>query len=180
MTQRSFTTTYFRTVASAIILHFKWQNQTVSKLVSELIHQLCVLIVINMHHIKEALHLSWTQSQKRGREKRFFDIMPLLKHCQGSSLFNYRKILWDLQKDAVFLFGWNDSHSPPGHRPELSWCLPLGVKLRQGHLHFTGKTASPGFGLIALFSLHAEAPASVGSSCNTEFELRWTNSLDRV
>lgn len=69
MAQRSFTTTYFRTVTSAIILHFKWQNQTVSKLVSELIHQLCVLIVINMHHIKEALRLSCSQSQKRERKK---------------------------------------------------------------------------------------------------------------
>lgn len=70
MTQRSFTTTYFHTVASAIILHFKWQNQSVSKLVSKLIHQLCVLIVINMHHIKEALHLSSSQSQKGEREKK--------------------------------------------------------------------------------------------------------------
>lgn len=65
MTQRSFTTTYFHTVASAIILHFKWQNQTVSKLVPKLIQQLCVLIVINMHCIKEALLLSCSQSQKR-------------------------------------------------------------------------------------------------------------------
>lgn len=41
MTQRSFTTTYFHTVASAIVLHFKWQNQTLSKLVPKLIQQLC-------------------------------------------------------------------------------------------------------------------------------------------
>ena len=90
MTQRSFTTTYFHTVASAIILHFKWQNQTISKLVPKLIQQLCVLIVINMYCIKEALLLSCSQSQKRER-KTFFDIMPLLKQCQGSSLFSYQK-----------------------------------------------------------------------------------------
>lgn len=67
MTWRSFTTTYFHTVASAIILHFKWQNQTISKLVPKLIQQLCVLIVINMYCIKEAL-LSCSQSQKRERK----------------------------------------------------------------------------------------------------------------
>lgn len=69
MTQRSLTTTYFHTVASALILHFKWQNQTISKLVAKLIQQLCVLIVINMYYIKEALHLSCSQSQKRERKK---------------------------------------------------------------------------------------------------------------
>lgn len=64
MTQRSFTTTCFHTVASAIILHFKWQNQTISKLVSKLIQQLHVLMVINMHCTKEGLLLSCSQLQK--------------------------------------------------------------------------------------------------------------------
>ena len=65
MTQRSFTTTHFHTVASVIILHFKWQNQTISKLVPKLIQQLCVLIVINMHCIKEALLLSFSVTKER-------------------------------------------------------------------------------------------------------------------
>lgn len=70
MTQRSFTTTYFHTVASAIILHFKWQNQTVSKLVSKLIHQLCVLIVINMRHIKRGFaSLLFSVTKERERKK---------------------------------------------------------------------------------------------------------------
>lgn len=88
MTQRSFTTTYFHTVASAIILHFKWQNQTISKLVSKLIQQLHVLMVINMHCTKEVLLLlfSVTKEREKEREKKiqFFDIMPLLKQCQGT------------------------------------------------------------------------------------------------
>lgn len=96
MTQRSFTTPYFHTLPSTMLLHFKWQNQTISKLVSKLIQQLCILIVINMHSIKEALLLSCSQSQKREKEEnKFFDIMSLLKQCQGIALvlFSYKKTL---------------------------------------------------------------------------------------
>lgn len=68
MTQRSFATTYFHTVASALILHFKWQNQTISKLVSQLIQQLYIFIVINTYYVNEALLFSCSQSQKREKK----------------------------------------------------------------------------------------------------------------
>lgn len=105
--------------------------------------------------------------------------MPLLKHCQGSSLFNYRKILRPSEwRCFTFRVEWQP---PLPWSPAWALLMPPSwghIQTRPPPLH--SKTASPGFGLMALFSLHAEAHSSVGSSGNIEFEPRWMNSLDRV